>query len=81
MSPKARWRLCVSPKKILERKINNTRILALLLIQEAEILISLQRFDKAANDLKRAVEVLEAIDDHEEDPRQKIASLLACLPK
>ncbi len=79
--PKSALAALREPKKILERKINNTRILALLLIQEAEILISLQRFDKAANDLKRAVEVLEAIDDHEEDPRQKIASLLACLPK
>lgn len=79
--PKSALAALREPKKILERKINNTRILALLLIQEAEILIALERFDKARNDLNRAVEVLDAIDDHDLELRQTITALQAHLAK
>ncbi|WP_323089686.1 hypothetical protein [Allobaculum sp. JKK-2023] len=73
--PKSALAALREPKKILERKINNIRILAILLIEEAEILIALRRFSKAEADLDRALEVLDAIDDHESTIREKIADL------
>lgn len=73
--PKSALAALGEPKKILERKINNTRILAILLIEEAEILIALRRFPKAKADLDRALEVLDAIDDHEPEIRKKITGL------
>ncbi len=73
--PKSALAALREPKKILERKINNTRILAILLIEEAEILIALRRFPKAKADLDRALEVLDAIDDRQPEIRQEIADL------
>lgn len=63
------------PKKILESKITNLRILALLYVQEAEILLILKRKGKAMADLDLAERVLVNLGDMEDELFEKIQKI------
>lgn len=60
---------------LLESKIAPVRMLALVYIQEAQILLELGHFQKARKDLERAGRVLDAIDDQDETLRLQIVQL------
>lgn len=73
--PRDALALLRKPKTQLESKVAPLRMLALLCLQEAEILLALNRKDKALADLKQAEDVLAAIEDKDESLSAQIQAL------